>query len=364
MDIKTIENQIATKGYASLTQSQKDFYNNYSATIPQTVAPSSRTLSYPSPDTQEQESLNQYNSSQSQLAGMQKQAEELQRQVQLRQQQIDNYTNQINNYIASGANNDQINAFVQTLNVPTDLQQDVYNKLSSKGIDTNSITGDPSLDAMLKAVQGQLDNLAKRGQVLNPNIAITPEKAAEFLTQASQEIDPYYSGQLKLAKDTLLNSTGYTQEEIQRYENDMEKKYGVSLRNIGETSADQGFALSGGRQRNEADLAYNTNQQIASNRNNLSYQAGNVARTFAQDWGTSNLPTSNITTAPRAIAGTPNFESSSNMTPFYSLSPEVYQGLIGSKQYEQQAAKQTRSAQLENAFRSTQATNDLRKLIL
>ena len=212
-----------------------------------------------------------------------------------------------------------------------------------------------------------LDGLAQKGLVINPNVDITPEKAAEFLAMAQKNIDaflpqaqkelaPYYASQLALAKDALYQNLGYTADEVQRKEQDITRQYGQNVRTVGETAADVGFAQSGLRTRNEANLAYDTQNSIDSARRKLAYDSSSAVKTFAQDWGSSNLggaPT--IKAAPRVIAGGGVAQDNTDNA-LYQLSDNVYQGLIGTKQYEQRAAEQGRAAELEGAYRSYNAT--------
>ena len=126
-------------------------------------------------------------------------------------------------------------------------------------------------EQLIKVIQDLMDKLIKMGQVLNPNIEITPEKAAEFLAKAQTEIDPYYSSQLKLARESLLSSIGYSKEQILTNEKDLERKYGINVRQLGEQAAEQGFALSGIRQRAEQQLATETQANIEQQRRQLEY---------------------------------------------------------------------------------------------
>lgn len=225
-------------------------------------------------------------------------------------------------------------------------------------------TGNPVYDQLLSTLQGYLDQLQKRGQILNPSVEITPQKVAEFLSQAQNEIDPYYASQLKIAKDDLLRNLGYSAEDIQKQEQQTEAKYGRQLRQIGEQSAEQGFALSGLRQRREQELAQDTQAQIDQARRQLQFNAGTTVRNFAQQYGTPPSEFSTIPGAPQVAAGESRFLRSGAQTPFYELSPDVYSGLVGSKQFEQRAAVQSRASQLEQAFRQQEINKYLRQLTL
>ena len=226
-------------------------------------------------------------------------------------------------------------------------------------------TGDPQMDETLKALQTYLDDLQKRGQILNPDINLTPEKLAEFMSQAEREIHPFYASNLKLAKNSLLTSLGYSRDQLQQYEQDAEKKYGKSLRDLQESAAEQGFAQSGRRIEAERDLATETQQDITNKRRDLSFGASQDVGQFAEQYGTpsqSEFPT--LSQAPTVSAGAFNFSRPSGSSPLYNLSPDVYNNLIGSQQYEEEAAKRTRASGLEEAFRSNEVLKQQRQLIL
>lgn len=224
-------------------------------------------------------------------------------------------------------------------------------------------TGNPEMDAMLKTLQTYLNELKARGQVLNPNIDITPEKAAEFLAKAESEINPYYQGQLKMAREQLLSSAGYAKDQLEQYERQLASQYNLQHKQLGEQAADQGFAQSGIRKQGETQLATEVQDRLTLNRQQLQNQLGNVARSFAQNWGTSELPGLNISRTPQ-VTGMGSFQTDSSTQPFYSLSPEVYNGLIGTEEFNRRGAVQQRVSQLESAFRTQGAIDQARKLIL
>lgn len=225
-------------------------------------------------------------------------------------------------------------------------------------------TGDPQLDATLGSLQKYIEELEKRGQVLNPNIVLDAKTLAQFTKQAEQEIDPYYKGQLKMARESLLNSAGFSRDEVLRTEQQLEQQYQQKFRETGESAADRGFALSGIRQREEGQLATDTQRVIDSNRRKLEFDTGNAARGFAQQYGTSNMPTLNIGEAPKVFGGETGFNKSQGTRSLYQLDPNVYNGLVGSQEFEQRGAVRNRASQLEEAFRSNQALTQQRSLTL
>ena len=224
-------------------------------------------------------------------------------------------------------------------------------------------TGDSALNQLLQQTQQFLDNLIQQGQTINPQIEITPEQTAQFLTQAQAEISPYYASQMALAREGLLRDAGYTSDEIARSEAETEKKYGQNLRTLGVNAAESGMALSGGRQLDEQNLAQDTQSAIDQNRKLQEYNMGNKARTFAGEWGGEDLPEFSYSSAPKVTAGVGSFSRSLDTKPFYNISDSVYQGLKGSKDYEQEVAQRTRGSELGEAWR-TKEENRVRSLTL
>lgn len=249
----------------------------------------------------------------------------------------------------------------------TKLSLSIINKTNVPSTTSTPIpettTGDPTYDNLLQTLQEYLDKLINQGKTVNSAVEITPEKAAEFLKQAETEIDPYYSSQLKISRDALLRSADYTTEDIRSFESDLERKYGKSLTQLGEAKAEQGLALSGGRIREERELAEDTQRAVEENRRNVSFEAANQAAQFAQSWGTQNLATPTIGMTPLVRPGEKMFKKPEGVSNLYTLNPDVYSNLKGQQQYEQEVAKRSRVAELESAFR-TKEENKLRSLML
>ena len=225
-------------------------------------------------------------------------------------------------------------------------------------------TGDPTYDQLFSELVALVKELRNRGQVLNPNIELTPQQIAEFTAKAEGEINPFYSSQLKLARETLLRSQGFTTDDVLRQEQDLERKYGTSVRRLGESAAEQGFALSGLRQRDETELAQETQSSIDTNRRNLGFQAGSQALAFAQQYGARELPQTNIQEAPRVVAGQSTFQRPTGSSAFYNISPSIVDGLVGSQEYERRGAVASRSSQLEEAQRTLEGVRQQRTLTI
>lgn len=222
----------------------------------------------------------------------------------------------------------------------------------------------PEFQQLYSQLEQYLQKLQANGQILNPNIELTPEKIAEFLAQAHSEIDPYYSNVLKIAQEGLTRNSNYALGELANNEAQLQSQYGRSLRSLGENAADQGFAQSGLRQRDEQQLASDTQNTLDTNRRQLQFGAGTDALNFAGTYGGANLPAQSMSTSPRVLAGESNFTSGGGTQPLYSLSGSILEGLKGTSQYQQEADVRNRSSQLEQAFNSNNAVDQARKLTI
>jgi len=230
--------------------------------------------------------------------------------------------------------------------------------------DETTSTGNEILDQTLQILTQYLDKLDQRGQMINPAVEVTPEQMADFLAQAQSEIDPYYSGQLKLARENLLFSAGYTKDEVLKAEAELERKYGIGVRQLGERAAETGFLYGGRRRLAERELAEETQADIERTRRALGYETGVAAREFARRWGTEELPTLEIGAMPRAMAGRRKFGVGAETTPLFQLRPDIYQGLIGEQEFARKTAVRQRQAELEEAWRTKEEAKKLREITL
>ena len=108
-------------------------------------------------------------------------------------------------------------------------------------------------------------------------------------------------------------------------------------------------------------MAQAAQQQIETGRRNLAFEQGTRAREFAQLYG-AQQPAPTINAAPRV--GVEGFERGGAETPLYELSPDVYSGLIGTKEFERRGVTQSRASELEQVFREQEAIKQARTLNL
>lgn len=218
-------------------------------------------------------------------------------------------------------------------------------------------------------MQSVIEGMTAAGLKLNPNVQITPEVAAEFMTfaannvnaflpYAQKEIAPYYANQLKIARDALTKSLGYTAEDITRLDKETEKKYSQTLQKIGVQAADMGFAQSGIRKLGEQELASSTQESLDATRRQAGRESENLVAGFAQKFGSDALPGTPSISKPRVLAGESSFQVDGG-SPLYQLNPDVYSSLTGTEQFAQRTAEQRRASELEQGLRTYQSQRSL-----
>lgn len=202
-----------------------------------------------------------------------------------------------------------------------------------QGADISSL---PNVQGVPQDVLNQaLQNLTSQGLAINPNKNLTELDVAEFLKRAEREVEPYYASMLKLGRESYLQAAGYNKQSILENEAKLEKKYGKDLRTLSENAAETGFAQSGRRILDEKDLATEYGSQINEGRRKLAFDETARAMTFAEKFGSSNLPRSlSIGEAPSVTPGAGTFGKANRNLPLYNLDSNILDNIIGSQEKE------------------------------
>lgn len=217
---------------------------------------------------------------------------------------------------------------------------------------------------LYKQMQDYLDKLQKNGQIINPNVQITPDQLAAFATQAAGQIHPFYATQLAAATDSFLSGLGYNTDQFKNSVNQAQTQYGRNLDALGSTSADQGFAQSGIRQKKEGELASDTQNNLDQLRGSLFNNSQNSVRQFATTYGGANVPGApTLGAAPRVLPGQSQFDTSGSQQGLYSLDPSIYQRLIGTEQNSEKQATDTLASQLATNKNQLTANTQARSLL-
>jgi len=136
----------------------------------------------------------------------------------------------------------------------------------------------------------QLQVTIEAGNVINPDIDLSPEKVAEFLQQATSELDPYYQEQIGFYKQDLDISLQRMQEDFNKNISRGEDTFKEGLLNQAENEAQSGTAFSSGRQ----DRVSKTIKAGQQGIDDLVTQAARSAQDFGigaeRALGSANIP--------------------------------------------------------------------------
>lgn len=182
-------------------------------------------------------------------------------------------------------------------------------------------TGNTSQDAAFQAIVQQFNDEQAKGNVVNPDLQITPEIIQKFTDYVTQKIHPQYAETMQGIKDQLARDTGLLSA---KYENDtanQEGQYKANLGNARENYAGAGLAFSG--QRGMGELNMRDTQNRALDYNSLLYgnQLGDTARTAEQKLGTAGMSGFQLPTNPTrraTLEGTGGFTLGGNVATGYT----------------------------------------------
>lgn len=210
----------------------------------------------------------------------------------------------------------------------------------------------PQEPTILDIAQEALKALEQKGLTINPKVEVTPEKLAEFLKFAEDEVNPGYQTKLRVSREKLLRNIGYDTETIQQFEAEQERKYGKEVRKLGENYAEQGFALSGRRVRDERELAEGTQRTLDEKRRQLDFETGNEVIGQIENYGSRNLPNiPQIGETPRVLPGQGTFQRSGNQRPLYSLSPGLMDNIVGEQEKQKSLGVRSLAQEYEGLYR-------------
>ena len=155
--------------------------------------------------------------------------------------------------------------------------------------DTGYTTGNNDLDAILTSMQDILTSIIDSGQIVNPNIDITPEMTQQWLDQASAEIDPYYQNQFNAIRDDLNTDLTYLGNQYSQAIKANEASFKEALATQREAEAGAGTIFSGGRKLREQSLAGQAERNIEGLTSTLGYQAQKAGTEAERTIGSANL---------------------------------------------------------------------------
>jgi len=222
------------------------------------------------------------------------------------------------------------------------------------GGDTGSVIGGEDIPAplqkMLDVIQGQLDALVLSGKTPQPDIPITPEKAAEFLAQATKEMDPFYQRLGEEASADLKSNFSRRVALQQGGEQDLARQYADQYDQTAANAAETGQVFGGVRGRQERLLAEGATRAGTRSREQLAFDVGQQVTAGARSLGSTAFGT---LVGNTSIAGMPQFNAGQRDVQF-GASDNLYTlptGIEGDLERQKRAAIEARKAELEAAYR-------------
>ena len=192
--------------------------------------------------------------------------------------------------------------------------------------------------------------------IINPDVEISDEMAAQFLQQAKDEVAPYFAEQIRQKREDYTRQLGQIGEDVLAEERQLEYKYGQNLQNVQEEMARRGLAFSTIRGGKEQNLLAQTQAAIEAGRREAERRTLETGTQAERTLGTTYLPeTIGVSQAPKPILGKPGVFGFEKETGTRSLFAPVG-GVMGSLEKERLLSEQARQKELIGTERQLRGT--------
>lgn len=214
----------------------------------------------------------------------------------------------------------------------------------------------PDLLAAYLPVLTQLNQMIEQGNMINPDIEITPAQAQEFLNTAREQLTPVFQERLKFAQQDLDTSFRRLQEDYDKGIDRLEQDFIAKSYVMDQNEADAGTTFSSGRVNRRNDLATKTSQQLADASSDLTRGSQDAANIAERDIGSnafSSVTPRTINTMSAAFQpGNRGFSSTGSRQLFNAQG-----GILGERQRTQEAQVKERAGRIEEAYRKNRILN-------
>ena len=214
----------------------------------------------------------------------------------------------------------------------------------------------PELQSSYLQLLRSLEDKIEAGEVINPDIEINPEQAAKFLTQAQNELDPFYAEQIGNIRQDLDTSFTRLQDDFDKGIRRAEDPFKQNLEAQAQQEADRGLAFSSGRQEREQRSVDQQQQSIDDFATQAQRNVQDASVLGERKLGSDVFGTIQRPDLQSATVGTQGF----TRTPSRNLFTPQGE-LIGDIPKQRETAIRGRASELESTFRG-QRNLDLNKL--
>ena len=140
---------------------------------------------------------------------------------------------------------------------------------------------------MLGALQGMVQNNLAMGNVVNPNLDITPDLVSQFLSEAHTQMDPEFQGKLSSEIDSINASLKNISTQFATQQGEQGQSFISNLNAERNAAGGNGTAISGVRGLSENFLQASANRSLASLASNYETSIGNTLRAGGAAVGTN-----------------------------------------------------------------------------
>lgn len=189
------------------------------------------------------------------------------------------------------------------------------------------------------------------GQVINPDIQMTPAEVTKLLDQATTELEPHFQEQMNFVRKDLDTSLQRLQADYQKNVQRAEDPFKERLADQAESEAQSGTAFSSERAKREQRIVTDQQQRLDDSLEGTLRAGQDMAQGAERTLGSSNFGMSSPG-VQQFQAGMGGFSSGGSRTIF---TPQG--NLMGDIPKQRQVAIRTRRGELESDFRSNRAIN-------
>jgi len=210
----------------------------------------------------------------------------------------------------------------------------------------------PELQSAYLQLMKSLGQTISAGQVINPNIEITPEKVREFTDQATKELDPYYQELIGNYKKDLNDSILRLKHDFETGIRNAEEPFRKNMAAVSELEAQSGLTYGSERVVREKENIRGQQELIDKNVLDVSRLAEDAYKTTERTLGSDafrdisvpGLSNYNVNKQGFAEAGLRNLYSPQGR-------------MVGSLQKEKTTNIANRASVLEDAYRQKRVLN-------
>lgn len=291
---------------------------------------------------------------------------EAERKERERQFNINRYKEAARLKIQGGAGLPEIQTFRNS--VPANIQQEVFplldtfikaqedpilNELfSDSAFSSEFDSWPPEFQQLFTKLLDSLDNARDAGNVVNPDIEITPEQADKFRRDAKIELDPFFQERLENFKQDFETSTQRLTEDFERGVRRAEEPFIQNLQAQAETEAQRGLTFGSERKRREQEAIQGQQRSIDDTGRNVERQFQDRGRQAERKIGSEAFADLDVPQVSQFNVNRGGFTPAGQSRRF------IPQGkLLGEDVKNQEVALRARTKDLSRSFRTRRSIN-------